>query len=108
MHDMDNLPCVITNVNDLLIAECKLHNNDMVINYQVTARLGEASEVQKLYSNQSINPYTPMIVEVERDGLYQVTILAIVENRGLLDSIVIYSQWVMVDSMSSTESTPGN
>ena len=106
-HNVDNLPCAITSVNNLLNAECELHN-DMVINYQVTARLAEASEVQKLHSNQSMDLHTPVTLQVERDGLYQVTILAIVENSGLLDSTVVYSQRVMVDSMSSTESTPGN
>ena len=44
------------------------------------------SEAQKLYVNQSMDPHTPVTVEVERDGLYQVTIFPIREGRGILNS----------------------
>ena len=50
------------------------------------AQLSNASEAQKLYVNQSMDPHTPVTVEVERDGLHQVTIFPIREGRGILDS----------------------
>ena len=49
-------------------------------------QLSNANEVQKLYVNQSMDPHTPVTVEVERDGLYLVTIFPIREGRGILDS----------------------
>ena len=54
--------------------------------FQVIARLSDASEAQKLYVNQSMDPHTQVTVEVERDGLHQVTIFPIREGRGILDS----------------------
>ena len=108
MQNTDNVSCAITSVSDLLVAECGLHNNNnnnnMVINYQMTARLDQTNKVQKLYSNQSLDPSTPVTLQVERDGLYLVTILAIIQSRGILDSMVVGSYQVMVDSLASTES----
>ena len=60
------------------------------------AQLSNASEVQKLYVNQSMAPHTPVTVEVERDGLYQVTIFPIREGRGILESGAVQTQLVAV------------
>ena len=75
--------------------------------YQVIAQLSEPSEVHKLYTNQSTAPLTPVTVLVERDGVYQVTIFAIRGGRGILDSDVMYTQQVMVDS-SNLSTDPAN
>ena len=58
--------------------------SSLAAGFQVIVQL--LSEAQKLYVNQSMDPHTPVTVEVERDGLYQVTIFPIREGRGILDS----------------------
>ena len=78
--------------------------------FQVIAQLTNASELQKLYVNQSMDPYTPVTVEVERDGLYQVTIFPMREGRGILDSRVECTEHVLVapeeTRVLTTENTP--
>ena len=84
--------------------------------FQIIVQLSNATEVQKLYVNQSTDPHTPVTVEVERDGPYQVTIFPITEGRGILDSNAEHLQvlgtyyyptttTVTVEDVSSTPST---
>ena len=46
--------------------------------------------------------HTPVTVAVERDGKYQVSIFAIREGIGILDSVVIYEELVSGDDASTT------
>ena len=75
---------------------------------QVIVQLKSASGVQKLYSNQSMDPHTPVTVEVERDGLYQVTVFPITEGRGILDSSTIHTQLVTVTTTNKEAETEVN
>ena len=72
-------------------------------------QLSNANEVQKLYVNQSTDPHTPVTVEVEKDGPYQVTIFPIREGRGILDSnaerLQVIGTTTTVEDVSSTPST---
>ena len=70
--------------------------SESALGFQVVAQLKSASEVQKLYSNQSMDTHTPVTVEVERDGLYWVTALPLGEGRGIVDSSTIYTRLVTV------------
>ena len=56
-------------------------------NYQVIAQLTTASDLQKLYTNESMSPETPVTIPVERDGEYLVSLIAIREGMGILDSM---------------------
>ena len=69
------------------------------------------SEVHKLYVNQSVDLHTPVTVPVERDGEYQVSIIAIREGMGILESGVGYTQQVMMHTsviMSTTAGQPSH
>ena len=66
------------------------------IGIQVVAQLRNASEVHKLYVNQSMDLHTPVTVPVERDGEYQVSIFAIREGMGILGFNMHYVKLVTV------------
>ena len=83
--------CQIIASSDVITAEC-------TTGFQVIAQLSNASEVQKLYVNQSMDPHTPVTVGVERGGLYLVTVFAITQSRGILDSDVVYMSQIEVKS----------
>ena len=50
--------------------------------FQMIVQSGHFSEVHKLHVNQSIDFQTPVTVEVEESGVYQVTILGILDSNG--------------------------
>ena len=68
---------------------------------QVIVQLYNASEVHKLYVNQSMDLHTPVTVPVERDGEYQVSIFAIREGMGILGSTMQYTKIVKVGNEPS-------
>ena len=68
---------------------------------QVIVQSANASEVHKLYVNQSIDLNTPVTVSVERDGEYQVSIFATREGMGILGSYVQYTTKVTVGDASN-------
>ena len=59
--------------------------------FQMIVQSGHSSEVHKLHVNQSMDLQTPVTVEVEESGVYQVTIF---ENIGILDSNGIHVEYV--------------
>ena len=88
--------CIATSNFGLIHANCS-DACSASSGFQVTVQLSNASGVQKLYSNQSMDPHTPVT------GLYQVTILFVIrEGIGILDS-----DRVPPTSLSSEASTTG-
>ena len=88
-----------------LVVECITVNNDTVTGLQVTALSTEGVNVGRLYTNQSSDPQTPATVQLDRTGLYQVTVFPILGERGILDTSAEYSQQLMVGGMSSQDTT---
>ena len=63
--------------------------------FQVIVQLNDVREVHKLYVNHTMGR-TPVTVSVERDGEYLVSVLAIREGIGILESTVQFKFQVMV------------
>ena len=104
-HDMNSpqiFNCTLNIVSHLIWAECS-HSNTAGI--QVIVRSTNVSEVHKLYVNQSMDLDTPVTVSVERDGEYQVSIIAI--RVGILRSGVGYTQQVMVHTSAIVPTSAG-
>ena len=80
--------CQITPSPGIIRAECTFPSDTMVTGFQMIAQLNSSSEVHILHVNQSMNLQTPVTVEVE-SGIYQVTIFAIREETGIIDSYVM-------------------
>lgn len=66
----------------------------MAVGFQVIAQLH--SEVHKLHVNQSTESAGLVTVLVERDGEYQVSIFAIRDGMGILESKVEYTDQIIV------------
>ena len=90
-HYADQYSCTLNALDKHMQAECSC--NSIAVMFQMIV---QASNHSKVYSNQSMNPHTPVTVEVERDGLYLVTIFLIREGRGILDSEIYYMEQVLV------------
>ncbi len=84
----------------------------MATGLQVIAQPSSASVMGKLYTNQSMDLQTPVTVQVERGGVYQVTLIAIRGERGILDSGVEYAEQIMMADVSThiimTPTIPGD
>ena len=61
----------------------------------------DSNKVHILYINKSTDLQTPVTVEVE-NGIYQVTIFAIRNNVGILDSHVLHVEEVNVGTTPNT------
>ena len=59
--------------------------------FQMIVQSTHFNKVHKLHINQSMDLQTPVTVEVEESGVYQVTIL---KNIGILDSNGTYVEYV--------------
>ena len=77
-------------------------NGALVTDFQMIAQLIDSSEVHKLHINQSMDLQTPVTVEVEESGVYQVTIFVIKEKTGIVGSFVGHVQIVVGDVTSYT------
>ena len=101
------LPLFVVNSSShgLIWARC-IYRKPSTVGFQITAQLSNASEVHQLLISQSTDPRTPVTVEVEKDGLYQVSIFAIRPGRGIVDSAAIFVEQVMVVRMPNIKTTP--
>ena len=72
--------------SNLILAECSPINSALVTGFQMIAQLDSSKKVHKLHVNQSMDFQTPVTVEVEESGVYQVTIFAIREGAGIVGS----------------------
>ena len=74
----------------------------MATGYQVIVYLNSLDQVHKIYTNTTTDCHTQVTVEVEERGLYLVSVLPIIEGRGITGSSVEHAEIVMVDSMVIT------
>ncbi len=66
------------------------------VSFQMIAHLNNFSEFFKLHTGKAADGQLTASIEVENTGTYQVTILAIEEERGIIDSFIEYSgQWTV-------------
>ena len=63
----------------------------MATGFQMIAQLNSSSEVRKLHISQSMDLQTPVTVEVEESGVYQVTIFVIRKETGIVGSYMAYN-----------------
>ena len=99
------------NSTSLLIwALCNLPNRSFAAGIQVIVQSTNVSEVDKLYVNKSMDLHTPVTVPVERVGEYHISIFAIREGMGILESTwqydVMTSAATTVQGVVSTSSQP--
>ena len=78
----------------------------MATGLKVIAQLSNSSEVHKLHINQSMDLQTPVTVEVEESGTYQVTIFGIRDETGIFSSNVKHAEEVMVGTTPVTVTLP--
>ena len=71
------------------------------------AQSSNSSEVHKLHVNQSMDLQTPVTVEVEESGVYQVAIFAIRKGTGIVGSYVGYTGHVQAMAGNVTTESPG-
>ena len=71
------------------------------VGFQVIAQSGVLERVHRLYVNQTLPGHTSASVEVEDGGVYLVSIIPIIEGRGITGSRVEYRETVLVPGMGS-------
>ena len=94
LADVEN--CLVTTSPGVISAKCTSSSG-----FQMVVQSSDSTKVHKLHINQSTDLQTPVTVEVE-NGIYQVTIFAIREDVGIVDSHVLHEEEVNVGTTSNT------
>ena len=74
----------------VVTAVCIYPMNSMATGFQVIVQLGVQDSMHRLYVNQTQPGQTSARVEVEEDGEYLVSIIPIMEGRGITNTSVEY------------------
>ena len=97
--------CSVTASGSVITVQCTFHDISDVLGFQITAQLSAVDKVDVLHVSTSMDPRTPATVEVEDNGLYQVTVLPNRARMGILDTEVEFSKRVMVNFAGTATST---
>ena len=94
--------CNINNTGLVITVECTFSDVSSVLGFQITAQINDMSRVNVLYVNTSMDPQSPVNVVVPSNGEYMVTVLPSRIGVGILDTVVEFSQLIMVDEVMTT------
>ena len=95
--------CQITTSLYRITVECTSPVDSQAVGFQVIAQSGVQERVHRLYINQTLPGQTSASVEVEESGEYLVSILPLVEGRGITDSSVEYREIVTIEPTTLSE-----
>ena len=86
--------CSVTYVDDVISAMCSYSGGSSVTGFQMIVQLNNIDEVYKLHINSTTERLSPgpVTVRVEENRTYQVTILSLMGERGIVDTDIVYSQ----------------
>lgn len=71
-----------------ITVKCETLSDPHAIGFQVIAQHTQKKNV--LYVAESLNLQTPAVVQVESEGVYQITVLSVRQSSGILDSYTEY------------------
>ena len=71
----------------------------MVTGFQVTAQPDDFAQVGKLYAGHTLECKTSVVVEVEQNGEFLVSVIPVLGETGIVNSSVEYSEVVVVEDM---------
>ena len=93
--------CSVTYVDDVISAMCSYSGGSSVTGFQIIVQLNNVTEVHKLHINSTTKHLSPgpVIVRVEENGTYQVDIFPILSDRGIMNTIMAYSQVLSATGM---------
>ena len=81
-------------MDDVISAMCSYSGGSSVTGFQIIVQLNNVTEVHKLHINcttERLSP-GPVTVQVEENGTYHVAIFPIMEERGIVNTTIAYSQ----------------
>lgn len=81
----------------------------ITIGFQMIVQPVNSTNVHKLYTDRGIGNRSTAIVDVENSGTYRVSILPITSDSGILDSIVEFSEYIILstDDATTNANIPG-
>lgn len=91
MNDLENCRISKTDLASVEV-ECAFRSDSTATGFEVIIQNSNRTEVSKLHVGQAINRQDRVSFEVEMDQKYQVSIFAIREGAGILDTNVEYRQ----------------
>ena len=77
----------------------------MVTGFQVIAQPADFSRLGKLYANYTAEGQTSVVVEVEQNGEFLVSVIPVLGETGIVNSSVEYSEVVVVEDLLTATGT---
>ena len=77
----------------------------MVTGFQVIAQPTNFDELGKLYANYTSEGQTSVVVEVEQNGEFLVSVIPVLGETGIVNSSVEYSEVVVVEDLLTATTT---
>ena len=74
----------------------------MATGFLVIMQQNSLNEVHKLYTNQTTHQQNTVSIEVEKNGLYLVSVIPILEGTGITNSRVEYKDVIKLEDLHAT------
>ena len=81
---------------------CTYSANSMATGFLVIMQQNSLNEVHKLYTNQTTHQQNTVSIEVEKNGLYLVSVIPILEGTGITNSRVEYKDVIKLEDLHAT------
>ena len=76
-----------------------------VTGFQVIAQPANFGKIEKIYTNHTLDGQTSVIVKVEQNGEFLVSVIPVLGETGIVNSSVEYSEVVVVEDLLTATST---
>ena len=99
--------CSVETFPLLIRAKCPYPGDSgaMVTGFQVIAQPADFDGLGKLYAGHTLQCQTSAIVEVEQNGEFQVSVIPVLGETGIVNSSVEYSEVVVVEDLLTATGT---
>ena len=99
--------CSVDTLPLLIRAKCVYHRDSgaIVTGFQVIAQPVGFSRLGKLYANYISEGQTSIVVEVEQNGEFLVSVIPVLGETGIVNSSVEYAEVVVVEDLLTATST---
>ena len=81
--------CSTSSESYAITVRCEALSDPNAIGFQVIAQ--HTKEARNLYVAESLDLQTPAVVQVESEGIYQITVLSLRQSSGILNSHTEYT-----------------
>ena len=99
--------CSVETLSLLIRVKCAYPGDSgaIVTGFQVIAQPADFDQLGSLYAGHTLECQTSAIVEVEQNGVFLMSVIPVLEETGIVNSSVEYSEVVVVEDLLTATGT---